>query len=83
MSTPKKMIATDKQNGKSMTKSQKKLNPSKGVASLVSESSPSSSIASNVSPQLSMDFFFGVISIVDVRCLQDVISFIINVKNHE
>jgi hypothetical protein len=51
------MIATDKQNGKSMTKSQKKSNPSKGVALLVSESSSSSSIALNVSSQLLMDFF--------------------------
>ncbi len=51
------MIATDKQNGKSMTKSQKKSNSLKGVALLVSKSSPSSSIALNVSSRLLMDFF--------------------------
>jgi hypothetical protein len=51
------MIATDKQNGKSMTKSQNKLNSLRGVASLVLESSPLSSIASNVLSRLSMDFF--------------------------
>ncbi len=51
------MIATDKQNGKSMTKSKKKSNSLKGVASLVSKSSPSSSIALNVSSQSLMDFF--------------------------
>ncbi len=56
-STSKKMIAMDKQNGKSMTKSWKKLNSSKGVASLVSELSPSSTMASNVSSRLLMDFF--------------------------
>ncbi len=47
-STPPKMTATEKKNGKSGLKCQKE-NPSKGVVLLVSKLSPSSSNASNVS----------------------------------
>jgi hypothetical protein len=50
------MTATEKKNGKSGLKCQKKLNPSEGVVLLVSKLPPSSSIASNVSSQSSMDF---------------------------
>jgi hypothetical protein len=56
-STPQKMIAMEKKNGKSGLKSQNKPNPSKGVVSLVSELSPLSSTALNLLSRLSMDFF--------------------------
>jgi hypothetical protein len=56
-STPPKMTAIEKKDGKSGLKCQKKnLNPSEGVVLLVSKSSPLSSTASNVSSQLLMDF---------------------------
>jgi hypothetical protein len=54
------MIATEKKNGKSGSKSQKKLNPSKGVVLLVSELSPLSSTTLNVSSRLSMDIFLAL-----------------------
>ncbi len=54
------MIATDKKECQVGVEVSKKMKPSEGVVLLVSESSPSSSTASNVSSQLSMDFFLAL-----------------------
>jgi hypothetical protein len=82
MSTPKKMIATDKQNGKSMTKSRK--NESIKRYSFVGVGIISIIFHCFELVVLIVDgLFFGVVSVDNVRCLQDVIYFIVDIKNQE
>ena len=69
ISTPQKMIATEKKNGKSGSKSRKKPNPSEGIVLLVRIVSVVFHYFKQV-VSIVDGFFFGVISIVIVCCIQ-------------
>ncbi len=81
-STPQKMSATEKKNGKSGSKSPtKKQNPSKGNVLLVSESSPLSSTASTVSSQLLMDFLLAASSPLSLSVALKMSSLLLTTSN--
>ncbi len=74
------MIATEKKNSKSGSKSRKKSNPSKGIVLLVSKLSPSSSTTSNMLSQLSIDFFLAS-SLLSLSAVSKMSSLLLSTSN--